>query len=69
MKYDDPEALTPPERACQKAQVRTKRCAACVHRVYDGTVFEQPVLSCGIGLSWPKRGICSGFTLDMEGEE
>lgn len=61
--------MTPPERACQRQQVREKRCAACVHRRYEGMAFGHPVLTCGIGLRWPRKGLCSGFTLDMGGEE
>lgn len=64
MTVNDPEALTPPERACQKQQVREKRCEVCVNRRFEGMAFGRPILVCSIGRKWPKRGICPGFVLD-----
>ena len=61
--------LTGPEASAHRAQVREKRCAACINRRYEGMAFGEPVLSCGIGLRWPKRGWCRGFELDQEGTE
>lgn len=64
----DPDHLTGPEGYAQKAQVREKRCHACVNRRYEG-VFGHSVLICSIGMEWPKRGYCRGFTLDMGADD
>lgn len=62
--YDDPEAWTNPEKACQRQQVREKRCAVCLNRRVEGYVDSIPVLGCHQGRSWPKVGICPAFELD-----
>lgn len=67
--YDDPEAWTNPERACQRAQVREKKCAVCLNRRVEGYVDSQPVLGCHVNLHWPKYGTCVGFELDEGGVE
>lgn len=62
MMYFSHDGLTPVERAVQRLQVHSARCAVCRHRGTE--VFEGEFL-CTKGLRWPPgRPRCGRFVLD-----
>lgn len=60
--YFSHDGLTPVERAVQRLQVQSARCAVCLHRGRE--VFEREFL-CSKGLRWSAdRPRCGRFALD-----